>query len=217
MSVDREQFLGTTDVKVSSNLLRSLATVTSNNSQRDTKIVQRVELHGRVLIEIAELFSERECETIIANLKSHEERFESMQAKYESNANLEESNGDMMRNNARLVVMDGSLAASIEDRLMPLETHTLLPTTRPLGFGVAGNTELTCDGNRSFFFFFNADDLGDWELTGVNPAMRINRYAQGTYFFLSLLCCPSQPQLQVTIFFLTKMPSTVRMATNVPS
>jgi hypothetical protein len=131
MSVDREYFLGTTDVKVSSNLLRTLK---NNDCVYETKIVQKVEQQGRVLIEIAELFSAEECEAMIANLQNFE--FESIQAKYDKGSRSsnngdredawmsdktfmsfirpQDSNRDMLRNNARLVVMDNTLADLIE-------------------------------------------------------------------------------------------------------
>ena len=65
------------------------------------------------------------------------------------------------RNNARLVVMDAQLSRTLWRRLkISHRLDRLVKDTKPLGFNVQG----------------------EWKMSGVNPAMRINRYT-GEHFF----------------------------------
>ena len=65
------------------------------------------------------------------------------------------------RNNSRLIVMDDRLARTLWRRLKFSNKLTkLVQNTKPLGFNVQGT----------------------WELSSVNPAMRINKYNEGEYF-----------------------------------
>lgn len=65
------------------------------------------------------------------------------------------------RNNSRLIVRDDLFARTLWRRLKFSHKLTkLLPEPQPLGFNVQGQ----------------------WEMSGVNRAMRLNRYDEGEYF-----------------------------------
>ena len=65
------------------------------------------------------------------------------------------------RNNSRLIVLDDRLARTLWRRLKFSNKLTkLVHNTKPLGFNVKG----------------------DWKLSGVNAAMRVNKYNEGEYF-----------------------------------
>jgi hypothetical protein len=65
------------------------------------------------------------------------------------------------RNNSRLIVMDDRLARTLWRRLKFSNKLTkLVQNTTPLGFNVQGT----------------------WKISGINPAMRLNKYNEGEYF-----------------------------------
>src|SRR5205085_7229666 len=95
------------------------------------------------------LLSGHECDEILANISP--EKFENMSDKYDF----------QKRNNSRLVVMDDELAQILWQRLTFInEIKKLISNTKPLGFNVQG----------------------DWEMSGVNKAMRLNKYRQDEHF-----------------------------------
>ncbi|CAF2855001.1 unnamed protein product [Rotaria sp. Silwood2] len=145
--MSRHHFLGSTDLAITTSLLTNYNVPTKiPDGFKLNKIKHQDDL---VLIELGTLLTSNECDEILANI--NEETFESMFDKYDVRK----------RNNSRLIVMDDRLARTLWRRLKFSNKLTkLVQNTKPLGFNVQGN----------------------WELSGVNPAMRLNKYNEGEYF-----------------------------------
>jgi hypothetical protein len=81
--------------------------------------------------------------------------------KQENFENMSEKYDTRKRNSSRLVIMDDQLARTFWRRLKFSNKLTkLVQNTKPLGFNVQGQ----------------------WVMSGVNPAMRLNKYDKGDYF-----------------------------------
>jgi len=133
----RHQFLGSTDLSITTSLL--------TNYDVPTKIPDGIKLNkikhqdDFLLIELGTWLTSNECEEIATSI--NQEKFENMFDKYDIRK----------RNNSRLIVMDDRLVRTLWRRLKFSNKLTkLVQNTKPLGFNVQGN----------------------WELSGVNPAMR---------------------------------------------
>ncbi|CAF3694610.1 unnamed protein product [Rotaria sp. Silwood1] len=147
--MNRHQFLGSTDLGISSSLLI--------NYNVPTKIPDGIKLNrikhqnDLILIELGTLLTSDECDEILSNIR--QQTFEQMSKKYDVRK----------RNSSRLVVMDDRLGRTLWRRLKFSNKLTkLVRHTKPLGFNVQGQ----------------------WTMSGVNPAMRLNKYNHGDYFGL---------------------------------
>ncbi|CAF0903761.1 unnamed protein product [Adineta ricciae] len=145
--MSRQHFLGTTDLSVTTSLL--------TNYNVPTKIPNRTQLNSikqqddLILIELGTLLTHDECDDILSNM--NQQTMEDMSEKYDAE----------IRNNSRLIVIDDRLARTLWRRLKFSNRLTkLIANTKPLGFNVQGQ----------------------WELSGVNPAMRLNKYNPGQHF-----------------------------------
>ena len=145
--MSRHKFLGSTDLCNVSSLL--------NNYNVPTKIPNCVKIHkirqqhDLALLELGTLLTSDECDEIIRN--TTEDEFEPMSDKYDVR----------IRNGSRLVVIDDRFARTLWRRLkFSNKLPQLIQNTRPLGFNVQG----------------------EWEMSGVNPAMRLNKYKKDQFF-----------------------------------
>ncbi|CAF1378014.1 unnamed protein product, partial [Rotaria sordida] len=145
--MNRNKFLGTTDLTIVASLL--------SNYNVPTKVPNGIKLNkvkcqdDLILIELGTLLTSDECDEILSNVS--QETFEDMSEKYET----------QQRNSSRLIVIDDRLARTLWRRLkFGNKLPKLVQNPTPLGFNVQGQ----------------------WIMSGVNPAMRLNKYKHGEYF-----------------------------------
>jgi hypothetical protein len=146
--MSRHAFLGSLDLSITTPLL-------TNYDASSTGILKKIKVNeikhqdDLILIEVENLLSSDECNEIVNDINQN--KFENMSEKYDYS----------QRNNSRLIVMDNQLAEMLWYRLKSdNKLSKLVRNTRPLGFNVQGQ----------------------WEMTGVNSAMRLNKYNRNEYF-----------------------------------
>ncbi|CAF0940516.1 unnamed protein product [Adineta steineri] len=145
--MSHEQFLGSIDLGYTTSLLTNYDTSTAIADGNKFNIIKHQD--DLMLIEVGALLTSDECDEIVTNLDKKE--FENMSNKY----NIRK------RNNSRLIVMDDQLAELLWQRLnYHNELNRIASDTKPLGFNVQGN----------------------WEMSSVNTAMRLNKYNASEYF-----------------------------------
>ena len=140
-----------------------------NGDPFDAPLATLKKVHERnnlIVCEIDNVLRKAECEQIVETTEA--QTFQNMSKKY---------NPEKQRNNDRLLVMDEALAVCLWNRTEPLidkfiKDHDI--PIRPLGFDVL---------------------RGNWEMNGLNTALRINKYSSDRNEFfaphMDAQYCPS--------------------------
>ncbi|UJR12040.1 hypothetical protein I4U23_016218 [Adineta vaga] len=145
--MSRHQFLGNIDLGTTASLLTNYDTSTKINDNIKINTIKHQD--DLMLIEVENFVSSNECDEIVTNMDR--EIFENMSNKYNTK----------QRNNSRLIVTDDQLAETLWQRLnFDNKLAKLVENTKPLGFNVQGN----------------------WQMSGINTAMRLNKYNRDEYF-----------------------------------